>query len=367
MHVQQKFVGSFSGRKERKPRWRECVDVVSNTLGQAIGAMYVRKHFDESSKEVAIEMVNDIRKAFVDLLVSMDWMDDDTKKRAFEKLTIMKTNIGYPNELLDEENLKKLYDGLELSPGDFFGNLLNLTKGATNFGMKKLKQPVVKNDWIQFGKPAMVNAFYQPITNSIQFPAGILQGHFFDKSRPSFMNYGAIGWVIGHEITHGFDDQGSRFDHNGELRDWWNPRTKDFFHEKAKCLANQYGSFTFRDEIQNVTIPINGIISMGENIADNGGIKQAYKGYQAWVKRNGPEKKLPGLKYTPNQLFWISAATNWCSKVRPQQMVESIRMGVHSPGQYRVRGTFANMEQFAKDFNCPVGTPMNPPTKCEVW
>ncbi|CAL8122372.1 unnamed protein product [Orchesella dallaii] len=365
--IQHEFLGAVSGQRQRKPRWRGCVDIVSTTLGQAVGAMYVRRHFDETSRETALEMVNDIRTAFVDILTTMDWMDVDTKRRALGKAAAMKTNIGYPEQLLNEDILRKLYDGLELSPDNFFGNLLNLTKGSADFALRKVKQPVDKNDWLPFGKPAIVNAFYQPSQNSIQFPAGILQGHFFNKERPQFMNYGSIGWVIGHEISHGFDDQGSHFDHNGEVRDWWNPKTKQLFHEKARCIVNQYGSFSYTDLVRNVTIPLNGIVSVGENIADNGGIKQAYKGYQSWVQRNGQEKKLPGLNYTPNQLFWISAATNWCNKVRPQQMIEEIQMGVHSPGEFRVRGTFANMEQFSKDFNCPVGAPMNPPSKCEVW
>jgi len=187
---------------------------------------------------------------------------------------------------------------------------------------------------------------------------------FFDNDRPRYLNYGSIGWVIGHEITHGFDDQGRQFDKEGNLYDWWEPTTKESYLRRTQCIIWQYGNYT----VPEVGIKLNGINTQGENIADNGGIKEAYQAYQSWVQRHGQqEKRLPGLKYTQNQLFWISAANVWCNKYRPESLKLRILTGVHSPGEFRVRGPFSNMKKFNEDFNCPTASPMNPVNKCYVW
>lgn len=198
---------------------------------------------------------------------------------------------------------------------------------------------------------------------SLEFPAGILQGQFFSAERPMFMNFGAIGSIIGHEITHGFDDQGKQFDENGNLFDWWDGKTTEAYLEKARCIIEQYGNFT-----EPLTkLNLNGINTQGENIADNGGLKEAYLSYQKYVKINGAEKKLPGLNYSTNQLFWISSAQTWCSSFRPEALKKRILTGVHSPTQFRVLGPFSNMKEFAEDFKCSKGSKMNPEKKCEVW
>lgn len=196
-----------------------------------------------------------------------------------------------------------------------------------------------------------------------EFPAGILQGHFFSADRPKYLNYAAIGSVIGHEITHGFDDQGSQFDANGNLNDWWDPATKDAFREKAKCMIKQYNSTV--DPQTNLTL--NGIITQGENIADNGGIQVAYSAYESYVQRNGGERFLPGLKYTPQQLYWVAMSQNWCSKYRTETLKVHITQQSHPPGKYRVLIPLMNNDAFAQDFQCSKGSPMNPETKCRVW
>jgi len=180
------------------------------------------------------------------------------------------------------------------------------------------------------------------------------------------MNYGAIGWVIGHEITHGFDDQGRQFDQDGNLIDWWHPETKTRYLNKAQCIIQQYGNYTIPNQDD---LHLNGVNTQGENIADNGGIKEAYRAYDDWIEQNGEDKLLPGLNYTQKQLFWISAANVWCAKYRPKAMKLRVMTGVHSPDQFRVQGTFSNMEEFAQDFKCPGGSSMNPPKdeKCSVW
>nr|CAH7760509.1 unnamed protein product [Callosobruchus chinensis] len=308
-------------------------------------------------------MVADIRAEFYDILKRVDWMDDVTRKHALDKAKAMTTHIAYPDELLDDRKLEQFYENLELDPEHYLHSILNLTLFGTRFSFKRLREPVNKTDWITHGRPAVVNAFYSSIENSIQFPAGILQGVFFSADRPRYMNYGAIGFVIGHEITHGFDDQGRQFDQEGNLVDWWQEGTKRAFVDKAQCIIDQYGNYT----VPELSLNLNGINTQGENIADNGGIKEAYLAYNKWSERHGREAQLPGLPFTPNQMFWISAANTWCAKYRPESLRLRILTGYHSPGQFRVQGPFSNSPYFAKDFNCPAGTKMNPKKKCLVW
>jgi len=364
--ISLKFSKKLTGKSEEPPRWRKCVGAASGSLANAVGSLYVTKYFNEDSKTEALMMVSEIRRQFERLLDEVDWMDEDTKRQARVKAQGMVEHIGYPSELLEMSKLEDLYAGLELSPNAYLGNALNMTVFGTNYAFSKLREKVNKTDWVRHGRPAVVNAFYSPLENSIQFPAGILQGIFFSSDRPKYMNYGAIGWVIGHEITHGFDDQGRQFDEEGNLVDWWHPETKKRYLKKAQCIISQYGNYTIKalDNMQ-----LNGINTQGENIADNGGIKEAYRAYNSWVSRNGAEPRLPGLNYTPRQLFWVSAANVWCAKYRPKALKLRVLTGVHSPDQFRVQGPFSNMDDFSRDFNCPVGSNMNPPkeNKCQVW
>ncbi|GLV37814.1 Neprilysin 2 [Carabus blaptoides fortunei] len=353
----------LNGKTERESRWKECIDITSGSLAISTGALYVRKYFDEESKKKALEMVQDIRAEFKEILEHLDWMDDETKKSALEKAASMSSHIAYPDELLDDKKLEEFYENLDLSDELYLESILNLTQFGTDFSFNRLRKPVNKTDWVSHGRPAIVNAFYSSIENSIQFPAGILQGTFFSSDRPRYMNYGAIGFVIGHEITHGFDDQGRQFDKDGNLVDWWAAPTKEAFLKKAQCIIDQYGNYT----VPEINLNLNGINTQGENIADNGGIKEAYLAYNKWVERNSAEQKLPGLPYTPQQMFWISAANTWCSKYRPESLKLRVTTGYHSPGQFRVLGPMSNLEEFAKDFSCPVGSKMNPKHKCKVW
>ncbi|XP_019873600.1 neprilysin-2 isoform X2 [Aethina tumida] len=360
---QLEYTTIVTGRTEREARWKECIDLSAGSLSIAAGALYVRKYFHEEARQSAIEMVKDIREEFQTILNNVEWMDETTRKNALEKAKSMSTHIGYPDELTDDKKLEEFYGNLELDPDNYMRSILNLTLFGTRFSFKRLRQPVNKTDWITHGRPAVVNAYYSSIENSIQFPAGILQGVFFSADRPRYMNYGAIGFVIGHEITHGFDDQGRQFDKEGNLVDWWAPQTREAFVSKAQCIIDQYGNYT----VPELKLNLNGINTQGENIADNGGIKEAYLAYNKWVQRNGEEPMLPGLKYTPNQMFWISAANTWCAQYRPESLKLRILTGYHSPGEFRVRGPMSNSEYFARDFSCPEGSKMNPIKKCRVW
>ncbi|KAL7729560.1 hypothetical protein ACLKA6_007848 [Drosophila palustris] len=360
---QLQYATALSGRQEQEARWKECVDISAGSLGISVGSLYVRKHFHQDSKAEALEMVNNIRSVFNDILDEVNWMDDKTKKEAKEKLHSMATHIGYPDEMLDNDKLAKYFEKLEINPDKYFESFLSMNIFGTDYSFNKLRLPVNKTDWVRHARPAVVNAFYSSLENSIQFPAGILQGHFFNAQRPKYMNFGAIGYVIGHEITHGFDDQGRQFDVNGNLRDWWQPDTQKAYLKKAQCIIDQYGNYTERA----TGLHLNGINTQGENIADNGGVKESYIAYQRWVEKNGPEPKLPGLDYTPQQMFWIAAGQTWCAKYRKESLKMRITTGVHSPSEFRVLGSLSNMKDFAKDFQCPEGSPMNPVHKCEVW
>ncbi|KAK4879936.1 hypothetical protein RN001_008082 [Aquatica leii] len=353
----------LSGKTEREARWKECVDIAAGSMSIAAGALYVRKYFHEDAKQNAVEMVNDIRSEFIEILKHVEWMDEATRKNALLKAAAMTSHIAYPDELLSNQKLEEFYAKLDFTSSHYLRTILNLTLFGTEFSFRRLTQPVNKTDWISHGRPSVVNAFYSSIENSIQFPAGILQGIFFSNDRPRYMNYGAIGFVIGHEITHGFDDQGRQFDKDGNLVDWWAPSTKEAFIKKAECIINQYGNYS----IPEIGLNLNGINTQGENIADNGGIKESYLAYNSWEKRNGPEPKLPGLNYTPQQMFWISAANTWCSVYRPETLKLRVLTGYHSPGNFRVLGPLSNQDQFAQDFNCPLGSTMNPRHKCRVW
>ena len=221
-----------------------------------------------------------------------------------------------------------------------------------------------RNDW-RFFHPIQLNAFYLPQSNTINICPPILSGMVFNVSRPRYMNYGALGFVCGHEITHGFDDQGSQRDGDGNIVNWWQPETKKKYKAKTKCIIEQYGNYSV--EIGGKTVHLNGINTQGENIADNGGIKEAYKAYQQSVREHGEELPLPELGYTPTQLFWLSAASFYCEVNSPLQQTAKMQGASHSPGRFRVIGAFSNSPQFASDWKCPAGSPMNPTKKCSVW
>ncbi|KAG0730217.1 Neprilysin-2 [Chionoecetes opilio] len=361
--IQLAYSKKLIGKETREPRWKECMGTISRSLAHAVGSMYVRKFFKESAKSDAIIMVDYIRTEFENILKNLEWMDPLTRERALEKARAITPHIAYPPELLMNDKLIELYDGLIITKGNLLENMRNLTIFGTDYSFKRLREKVNKKDWRNHGAAAVVNAYYSPLENSIQFPAGILQGTFFEADRPKYMNFGGIGYVIGHEITHGFDDTGRQFNANGDLKDWWEESTKNKFLERAQCIINQYGNYT----VPELNITLNGINTQGENIADNGGIKEAYHAYINYTKIEGVEQKLPSLPYTPRQLFWLSAANVWCSKYRPETLKLRIVTGAHSPAQFRVNGPFSNRPEFAKDWNCPVGSKLNPVKRCSVW
>lgn len=361
---QQVYNQATTGKTVEDPRWYECVTTTLNYYPHAFGALYVRKHFKEDAKKIALDMVNNIKDEFKIMLKEITWMDEETKKGADAKATSISEQIGFADELLNDEKIKEFYETwpAEVNEAQYFESIRRLNVASTYRNNKRLKEAIDKKEWTAQVTPAIVNAFYSSIENSIKFPAGILQGAFFNAKRPQYMNYGGIGFVIGHEITHGFDDQGSQYDAEGNLKNWWAEATRKAYLEKASCIINQYGNYTE----PLTSLKLSGINTQGENIADNGGIKESYRAYVRWAKNN-PEPKMPGLNYTPQQMFWVAAGQVWCSTYRYEAMKNRVTTGVHSPGQFRVVGPMSNLKQFADDFSCKVGTKMNPEKKCEVW
>jgi len=352
-----------SGKQDQMPRWWECTYMINERFKIVAGALYVRKHFKEETKLAVINMTNRIRKEFENILRKVTWMDEQTRQAAINKLHAMGQLIGYPEELLDNDKLENYYEKLEIDPNSYFLSALNVNSFETDYAFNKLRKPIKKTDWKTDAWLTIVNASYRPKQNHIEILASILQGHFFTIDRPNYLNYGAIGFVIAHELTHGFDDKGGQYDLNGNLFNWWGAVTKSQYLKKAKCMADQYSSYVD----PSTQLNLNGVYTLGENIADNGGVKESYYAYEKWVHDNGPELGLPGLDLSPQQLFWLSNAQTWCGVYRPEFMKSRILTAVHVPNLYRVRVPFSNMKEFSKDFNCPVGSSMNPIHKCEVW
>ncbi|XP_055627429.1 neprilysin-1-like [Toxorhynchites rutilus septentrionalis] len=349
------------GIQSERHRWSQCVEWTNKKLGMAVGALFIRDNFNQESKETALEMIHTIREAFNELLADIHWMDDETRAVAKEKADAMNERIGYPEILTSPSELEKEYINLTISKDNFINNILNILKWDAERNLQLLRKPVDKDKWAT--EPAVVNAFYNPNKNDIVFPAGILQPLFYSQHFPKSLNYGGIGVVIGHEITHGFDDKGRQFDKDGNMMQWWNNATIRSFRERAQCIIDQYSRY----KINEVNLYMNGRMTQGENIADNGGLKQSFRAYRKWVDIHGPELELPGMNMTHDQLFFLNYAQIWCGSMRPEDALTKIRSSVHSPGIIRVIGPLSNSKDFAEAYNCPLASPMNPLNKCSVW
>uniref|UniRef100_A0AAY5JYJ0 Membrane metallo-endopeptidase-like 1 n=1 Tax=Esox lucius TaxID=8010 RepID=A0AAY5JYJ0_ESOLU len=345
-------------------RWRDCVRYVQSSMENAVGALYVRETFAGESKRMVGDLISKIQEAYVETLEELSWMDDQSKQKAREKALAIKEHIGYPDHILEDNNVKldEEYAYLNFSEDYYFENILENLQADAQKILKKLREPVDPDMWI-IGA-AVVNAFYSPNRNQIVFPAGILQPPFFSKHQLQALNFGGIGMVIGHEITHGFDDNGRNFDKDGNMLNWWSNYSAEHFKDQSQCMVQQYGRFTWKlAGGQNVS----GINTLGENIADNGGVRQAYKAYMKWLEREGEELRLPGLDMDHKQLFFLNFAQVWCGAYRPEYASHSIKTDSHSPLEYRVLGSLQNFGAFSEAFQCKPGTPMNPDMKCRVW
>ena len=347
----------LEGQPEQDPRWKICSNAVDSGLGEALGQVYVQQYFPADSKEKTLVMVHDIESAMDQDLDTLDWMSPATKIKAKEKLHAVADKIGYPDHWRD-------YSKLTVSPTEAFANDARATAFENDRELNKIGKPVDKLEWGM--TPPTVNAYYNPSMNDINFPAGILQPAFYDPHADVAVNYGHMGAVIGHELTHGFDDEGRKFDGLGNLTDWWTPADVKNFEAKTSCLVNEYGSFTAVGEGKDA-VKVNGQLTLGENTADNGGLVLAYMAYLARAKKDGIDihKKIDG--YTGAQRFYIAFAQNWCENSRPEEVRNRTLTDPHSPDHFRANGAIVNQPGFAAAFSCKQGSPMVPAQSCRVW
>uniref|UniRef100_A0A9J8DBH5 Membrane metallo-endopeptidase-like 1 n=1 Tax=Cyprinus carpio carpio TaxID=630221 RepID=A0A9J8DBH5_CYPCA len=354
--VRAHYRKALHGTTVEEARWRDCVRYVQGNMENAVGALYVRETFSGNSKRMVRELIRKIQEAYVETLEELSWMDEQSKEKAREK---------HPNQLISHSHKFKNDGSSDRNTSieeNYFENILENLAASAQKVHKKLREPVDPDMWI-IGA-AVVNAFYSHNRNQIVFPAGILQPPFFSEKQLQALNFGGIGMVIGHEITHGFDDHGRNFDKDGNMYNWWSNYSAERFEDQSKCMVEQYGKFSWKlAGGQNVS----GITTLGENIADNGGVRQAYKAYMKWVEREGEEPRLPGLDMDHKQLFFLNFAQVWCGACRPEYAIQSIKTDPHSPLEYRVLGSLQNFEAFSEAFHCARGAPMNPEEKCRVW
>ena len=347
------YARKLNGTPEQRARWKRCSNAVNGGLGEALGQLYVDKYFAGDSKAKMLQMVGDIEAAMDRDIDQIDWMSAPTKVRAKEKLHGIANKIGYPDKWRD-------YSSLVVKADDPAGNLLRANAFENDRQLNKIGKPVDHSEWGM--TPPTVNAYYDPSMNDINFPAGILQPSFYDKSADDATNYGHIGAVIGHELTHGFDDEGRKFDAKGNLSDWWTPADAAAYKVRSDCLVNEYSSFVAVDDVH-----VKGELTLGENTADNGGLVLAYMAYLDRAKKNHVDLNAKINGFTAPQRLYIGWAQNWCENSRPESVRNQVLTDPHSPDHFRANGAVVNAPGFAAAFSCKAGSPMTPTKSCRVW
>jgi endothelin-converting enzyme/putative endopeptidase len=341
---------TLTGARELRPRWKRCVDLTDEQLGEALGQRYVEKTFGSEGKERTSKMVAALEDALREDIKNLPWMTETTKQQALAKLAAISNKIGYPEKWRD-------YSALKIVRGDALGNAerANLFEQARD--LAKIGKPVDPKEWGM--TPPTVNAYYNPQENNINFPAGILQPPFFERAMDDAVNFGGIGAVIGHELTHGFDDQGRKFGPDGNLADWWTEQDAREFEKRASCIADQYSEYTVAGGVH-----LNGRLTLGENTADNGGLRIAYMALEDTIKgRTTP----PRDGFTPEQRVFLGWGQIWCQNETEESAKLRAQIDPHSPGRYRVNGVVVNMPEFQQAFSCPKGAPMVRENACRVW
>ena len=348
---------TLQGAQEQRPRNERALATVNRTIGEALGKLYVDEHFPAEAKQKAQEMIANIVKAYETRINNLSWMSEDTKKKALEKLSTFTVKVGYPDEWEDYSDLE--INGPE-EGGSYFQNMLNAQKWRVSENLAELGQPVDKTQW--YMPPQTVNAYYNPSFNEIVFPAAILQPPFYDYKADAAVNYGGIGAVIGHEISHGFDDSGARFDAEGNLNNWWTDEDLEQFEELGTDLADQYSNIEVLDSVY-----INGEFTLGENIGDLGGVNAAYDGLQLHLEEHGNPGQIDG--FTPEQRFFLSWATVWRTKMRDEALKNRIKTDPHSPGMYRAYVPLQNIDAWYDAFVIEEGDPMyiKPEERVRIW
>jgi len=346
------FRAYLRGAKEQQPRWRRCVQYTDYNLGDALGQAYVAKVFSPALKAQALDMVNRIEEAMRQRIEQLDWMSPETKKQALAKLEGIRNKIGYPNQWRD-------YSSIKLTQDDFAGDIERAGGFELHRQINKIGKPVDHGEWQM--SAATVDAYFDPQMNDINFPAGVLQPPLYDPKTDAAPNYGNTGGTIGHELTHGFDDEGSQFDAHGNLKDWWTKEDREKFEARTKCVDDQYSSYVAVDDVH-----VNGKLTLGENVADLGG---EILGFIAWQSKTRGMNLQPVDGLPPEQRFFVGFAQWDCANERPDDLRERAIVDPHSPAKFRINGVVVNMPEFAKAFGCKVGQPMvRPPEQvCKVW
>ncbi|MDP8981124.1 MAG: M13 family metallopeptidase [Acidobacteriota bacterium] len=343
---------TLTGAKEMQPRWKRCVTATDRALGEELGKKFVDQTFGPSGKDRTLRMVGEIEAAMAKDIESIDWMSPETKKQALAKLHAVANKIGYPEHWRD-------YSSIKIARGDALGNQERASAFEFQRRLSKIGKPVDKQEWGM--TPPTVNAYYNPPENNINFPAGILQPPFYYKSGDEAVNYGAIGAVVGHELTHGFDDTGRQYDGEGNVRDWWTAEDAAEFKKRADCIVNEYGNFVAVGDVKQ-----NGRLTLGENAADNGGIRLAYMALMdSLAKHTVSNAKVDGL--TPEQRFFVGFAQIWCQNQTDEAARLQAQTNPHSLGRYRTNGVVQNVPEFQQAFMCKAGQPMVSATPCRVW
>src|SRR5580692_9687397 len=344
------FSKTLQGQKELRPRWKRCVSYADGDLGDLVGQIYVQQTFGAEGKERTLALVAALEKSLGEDIKNVPWMGADTKAQALVKLKAITNRIGYTDKWRD-------YSALKIVRGDALGNSQRANRHDVERRLNKIGQQLDKRDWPY--PPMTINASYNPLENNITFPAGILQPPFYDNKADDAMNFGGIGAVIGHELTHGFDDQGSQFDADGNLRDWWTASDKKQFEVRTSCIKDQYGSFVAVDDLK-----LNGKLTLGENTADNGGLRIAY---MAMLNMFAGKEPAPIDGYTAEQRFFLGWANVWCQNRTDAIARMMVNLDPHSPSRYRVNGTVSNMPEFREAYHCAATAPMVNQNACRVW
>lgn len=339
----------LTGQKQQRDRWKRCIEATDNSLGELLAQPFVKKYFGAASKKAVLTMIHAIALVFGDVVRKLDWMDAKTKERALYKLKKMEYLIGYPAKW-------RRYD---FTIGSSYArNLLEARAANFDYDLKQIGKPVDRGKWEM--TPPTVNAYYHPLKNHMVYPAGILQPPFYNPKATLPVNMGGMGMVVGHELTHGFDDKGSKYDADGNLKNWWDKSVRSKFDAKTQCVVKQYASYEGLPGVK-----LNGKLTLGENIADLGGVKLAYLAYKRLAARE--KQRVVADGFNEDQQFFLSVAQVWCSKVREAYARMKITVDPHSPPRFRVIGSLSSLPAFSKAFSCQPKKPMNPETQCAVW
>eukprot|EP00833_Pecoramyces_ruminatium_P009530 jgi/Orpsp1_1/1183562/evm.model.c7180000085730.1 len=351
-----------------------CDEKINEMMGMALGKYFVDLTFTDKAETDASNTITYVKEAMVNRIPQMSWLDEKTKEHAIEKVFKMVDRIGYPEYIMNPEKLSEDYKDFDTCSDDYFTNMINYDYYSFAKNIKLYNKVFENEKWLM--TPQTINAYYNIADNSINFPAGIFQSPFYHTIDPDYINYGGIGVVVSHELIHGFDDNGRKFDANGKRRNWWTDEDSEKFNELTQCFINQYSNFTITGS-DGTEHSCSGKKTLGENLADNGGIARSY---EAWIlsieetKTKNPQlvkernPLLPGLShYSYEQLFYIAYGQTWCTNATPEKLLNQIRTDEHSPAKFRVNGVVMNSDHFSKVFNCPIDSPMNPKEKCLIW